>query len=443
MTAMSNLTAMTVGVWGGGRDGHAAASRCLEQGCEVVLISDDPATDEAGRRTSAELSVPLHHVDDIAGLGIGFLIRSPGISRYRPEVIALAKRSVESSNLFALWLADQPANKVIGVTGTKGKSTTATAIHGLFTAMGINAAIGGNIGVPVTHLDPRADVHVIEVSSYQASDCTTSPGIGVMTALGQDHISWHGTLAQYHRDKVNLFAHRQLRHMVFHDHDQVVRRALASVAADVKHFPAPVDIAHLDTLAAGTGAYERMGATTFPQNFLLAVTAVHAFGTPPGDDHLVAALEATAPLASRQDVIGVARGVEFVDDALASNPLAARAAIDRFTDKPCVVIVGGGDRHVDHSEYADSLNAAGHVRHVVVMGPADDPLAARIMPMLARASRSESDDVADAVAIALDVAEPGWRIIFSPAAPTPAHVGDYRTRSESFRAAMDRASSIS
>ena len=434
---------MSVAIWGGGRDGHAAATRCLEQDCSVVMVSDDPDSDEASRRTAEELSIPLHPASNLASMDIEFLVRSPGISRYRPEVISLAKRSVPSSNLFALWLADQSPDKVIAVTGTKGKSTTATAIHALLTATGRRAELGGNIGVPVTHLDPGADVFVVEVSSYQASDCTTSPGIGVMTALGQDHITWHGTLAQYHRDKVNLFAHREMRHMVFHADDSVVMRALTSVGAVAKQFRSRIDPERLASLGEKSGAFERMGRTTFPQNFLLAIAAVEAIGIVPDDAQIEAALRTIAPLASRQDVIGEAGGVEFIDDALASNPLAAGAAIQRFNDKPCVLIVGGGDRNVDHSEFIETINMSSHVHLVVVMGEPGDPLAERIVPMLARSVRTGTDDVRDAVRAAMAVAEPGWRIIFSPSAPTPARIGDYRTRSDAFREAMNRASSIS
>ena len=213
---LSDITKMSVAVWGGGRDGRAAAEHLISHECDVVLISDTPETDSVSQHSAHELSIPLVSSSQLASLDVGFVIRSPGISRYRSEVEHLTTRGIGSSNLLALWLADQPPERIIGVTGTKGKSTTATMIEQIITTTHRSVAFAGNIGVPVTQISKDIDVVVLEVSSYQASDCTTSPAIGVLTALGEDHITWHETLQRYHHDKTNLFAHAQLTKMIFH-----------------------------------------------------------------------------------------------------------------------------------------------------------------------------------------------------------------------------------
>jgi UDP-N-acetylmuramoylalanine--D-glutamate ligase len=201
------------------------------------MVSDSPETDNASQTTAHELDIPLVASAQLASLDIGFVIRSPGISRYRQELAQLAQRGINSSNLLALWLADQPPERIIGVTGTKGKSTTATMIEQIITTTHRSVALAGNIGVPVTQISEDIDVVVLEVSSYQASDCTTSPAIGVLTALGEDHITWHGTLERYHRDKTNVFAHPQLTKMIFHPDDETVVQSLRTIDADARHFP--------------------------------------------------------------------------------------------------------------------------------------------------------------------------------------------------------------
>ena len=96
----------------------------------------------------------------------------------------------------------------ICVTGTKGKSTTASLIAHILGKLGRRAALVGNIGVPITEIDPAtADYAVIEVSSYQAADFDGVCDVAVLTSLFPEHIDWHGTLDAYYRDKLNLLRH--------------------------------------------------------------------------------------------------------------------------------------------------------------------------------------------------------------------------------------------
>lgn len=439
---LSEITHMTVAVWGGGRDGRAAAERCIAQDCDVVLVSDTPDTDTASQHTAHELDIPLIAATQLASLNANFVIRSPGISRYRQEVDQLAHHGIGSSNLLALWLADQPASRIIGVTGTKGKSTTATMIEQLVSSTGRSVALAGNIGIPVTQIADDIDTVVLEVSSYQASDCTTSPAIGVLTALGEDHITWHGSLQQYHHDKTNLFAHNELTKMVFHSDDDTVMQSLTNIGADTRRFVSPLPIDEILERSRMTGVYERMGNTTFPRNLSLAIHAAYALEPSLTAEHIFDAIENFEPLPSRQHNIGSARGVHFIDDALASNPLATIAAIERFTDAPLIVIIGGQDRTVDYSDLIDALNTQEHVTAVVLLGEPNDALASRIESLLHKCHRVLTHDVQDAVRIALSLATPGSNIILSPAAPTPSHLGDYTHRSDAFHKAMVQASSL-
>jgi UDP-N-acetylmuramoylalanine--D-glutamate ligase len=406
------------------------------------MVSDSPETDNASQTTAHELDIPLVASAQLASLDIGFAIRSPGISRYRQELAQLAQRGINSSNLLALWLADQPPERIIGVTGTKGKSTTATMIEQIITTTHRSVALAGNIGVPVTQISEDIDVVVLEVSSYQASDCTTSPAIGVLTALGEDHITWHGTLERYHRDKTNVFAHPQLTKMIFHPDDETVVQSLRTIDADARHFASPLAIQDILERSRMTGVYERMGNTTFPRNLTLAIHAAYAIEPTLTAEHVLDAIENFTPLPSRQNNIGSVRGVNFIDDALASNPLATIAAIERYTDAPLIVIIGGQDRTVDYSDLIAALNTQEHIAGVILLGDPDDVLANRIESLLHKCHRVHTHNVEDAVRIALSLGSPGCNILLSPAAPTPSHIGDYTHRSDAFHKAMLEASSL-
>ena len=440
---LSEISQMSVAIWGGGKDGRAAAQHCIDNNCDVVLVSDTPDTDTATADLARDKNLHVVSSSELDSIEPHFLIRSPGVSRYRPEIEKLSARGIRSSNLLALWLADQKPERVIGVTGTKGKSTTSTLVEQILGAAGQSVALCGNIGVPVTHVDTSATFVVVEVSSYQASDCTTSPAVGVLTALGEDHIPWHGSLERYHADKVNVFAHPQLKRMVFHNDDQTVTQSLHAIGADLRQYVSPLDIADICELSRQSGVFERMGETTFLRNVTLAIHAAHAAFPALESAHIVEALNKMSPLPSRQNTIGSVNNIEFVDDALASNPLAATAAIDRFSDSPLIVIIGGQDRSVDYREFVESLNTSNHVKNVIVMGDTKDAFADRITPVLVKATRIHTQSLTDAVNQAFAMAQPGWRIVFSPAAPTWQGAGDYSSRSADFRRAMEQTSSLS
>ena len=155
--------------------------------------------------------------------GFEVVVKSPGISLYDPLVVRARADGVRFTSLLNLWFADAPTCRTICVTGTKGKSTTTALIAHILRGVGWNAVAAGNIGVPVTEL-PRdgLDAAVIEVSSYQAADFDGQCDIAVLTSLYQEHLDWHGSVAAYRRDKLNLLRHAR--------HALIKRDALAAVA---------------------------------------------------------------------------------------------------------------------------------------------------------------------------------------------------------------------
>ena len=141
------------------------------------------------------------------------VVRSPGVSRYRPEAEALAAAGVEMTTGTRLWFAEHPAARAIGITGTKGKSTTASLVAHMAGRLGLDVRLAGNIGVPLaSFLGPadaaEPDLWVLELSSFQTSDLDASPSVGVLLNLYREHTDWHGTPERYRADKLNLFAHR-------------------------------------------------------------------------------------------------------------------------------------------------------------------------------------------------------------------------------------------
>ncbi len=135
-------------------------------------------------------------------------MKSPGVSLYRDELRAARDKGTTITSLLNLWFTEQYALTTICVTGTKGKSTTASLIAHMLRQLGRRVALAGNIGVPITEIDADAvDYAVIELSSYQAADFTGICDIAVLTSLFPEHLDWHRSVENYYRDKVNLLAH--------------------------------------------------------------------------------------------------------------------------------------------------------------------------------------------------------------------------------------------
>ncbi len=143
-------------------------------------------------------------LDALAGCDV--VVKSPGISRYRPEVAELEGRGIPVAGGLGLWLAEADRGRVVCITGTKGKSST-TAIAGhLLRRWGYRCVVGGNIGQPPWDPAEAAEAArywVIETSSYQATDLACSPPVVAVTSLHPDHLDWHGDVETYYRDKLS------------------------------------------------------------------------------------------------------------------------------------------------------------------------------------------------------------------------------------------------
>ncbi len=198
------LAGARVGVWGLGREGHANLRKLLTLGVEPVLVDDAPS----GPVTFPDRTLPVLATGETGLAALercDVVVKTPGLSRYRPEVARLAELGIPVVGGLGLWLAEADLRRVLCVTGTKGKSTTSSVTGHLIARLGYRCMVGGNIGA--SPYDPAEagdfDYWVIEVSSYQATDLPYSPPVVAVTSLHPDHLDWHGGVDQYYRDKLS------------------------------------------------------------------------------------------------------------------------------------------------------------------------------------------------------------------------------------------------
>ena len=132
------------------------------------------------------------------------VIKSPGISAYKPALLAAQAQGTQFTSGTALWFGENPEARVIAVTGTKGKSTTSALLAHLARSLGVRTALAGNIGMPLLELlGQQAELWVIELSSFQTGEAGPLE-LGVITSLYEEHLDWHGSRERYVADKLKL-----------------------------------------------------------------------------------------------------------------------------------------------------------------------------------------------------------------------------------------------
>ncbi len=201
------LAGQVVGIWGFGREGVSMARTAAAAGAARIEAVDDvgrgrfevpddiAGVDRVPRRRAPEPLAPLRHrVHQSRG--------AVAPTRSSPNCAASGQRISSAAD----WFVSRHGAQTIGVTGTKGKSTTASFLGHLLGALGVNAVVAGNIGTPLSDLSPAPDAVVVaELSSQQAALLTTSPAVAVVTNLYEDHLDWHGGTDPYYLAKANVF----------------------------------------------------------------------------------------------------------------------------------------------------------------------------------------------------------------------------------------------
>lgn len=426
MQTWESLRDKKVGVWGVGVEGQATLQRLATAGITPSAV----VADRAAPGVQA-----LHDGGLDQLLKCDVVIKSPGISRYLPEAELLRAAGVVLTIGLDLWMAAAPRERIICVTGTKGKSTTSAIASALISGLGHSVFVGGNIGTPPWDpASPDADWYVIETSSYQAADLTHGPAIVVVTSLGQDHLPWHGDYETYVRDKLSICSLEDVRKVIAPIWDQEIalhEHLLGNKVAWVEDSTPPW-VRSLKVI----GSHNR-------RNALLAREALVQIGVPNAnnDNAIGEAAKTYEPLPSRLTEIGRVNDVVFVDDSLSTNTLPTIAAIETFSNERLAVILGGEDRGIDYQPLALAL-AAHEGELLITTIPDNGPrIAQKIRATNSDIQVQECADLASAVKQAFAWANPRGVVLLSPAAPSFGVFKDYADRSRAFKALMEEIAS--
>lgn len=320
--------------------------------------------------------------------------------------------------------------KTVGVTGTKGKSTTASLIAHILKNSGIPALLGGNIGVPMLDLLPQADEHsifILELSSYQLAELDVSPDLAVITNLYRDHIDYHGNLENYWEAKHNIVRYMNSENsVVFNPQTEIVFHWLAENGAKSLQIDTAENVDM--TQSQLIGEHNKI-------NYLMARTAALELGA----DRFAcqSGLKTFKPIPHRLEKVRTVRGITYIDDAIASQPEAAIAGITaciREVGPVGCVMLGGQDRDYDFVPLAKLLYTL--MIPKLVLFPETGAKIKALLPESYTPEIFETSSMAEAVKWTYEHVPSGSVCLLSTASPSYSLWKDFEEKGELFQKAV-------
>jgi UDP-N-acetylmuramoylalanine--D-glutamate ligase len=406
------------------RSGLAAAQSLHAGGADLLAWDND----EGARAKVADIATIRDPLEaDLTGYD-GIVV-SPGVPINRHPIAAKARADgvplIGDVELFAMARPSLPPHRVIGITGTNGKSTTTALVHHILKSAALPTRMAGNIGVPILSQNPlpAGGVYVLELSSYQI-DITLSLACeaAALINLSPDHLDRYAGYAAYQAAKARLFEMQTPKqHSVFGRGDddtlRIYQEVLGRRGADVVHLADPDKIEGQENWPSLQGPHNM-------QNVAVTVALVEALGI--SEAQWRPALESFKGLAHRMEIVGERDGVLYINDSKATNPASTAPALAAF---PRIHwIVGGIAKSDNLDECAPNF---GNVVKAYTIGEAG-PLFTRLLSPYMDVEQSEM--MGAAVHSAAANARPGDVVMLSPACASFDQFKDFEARGDAFRA---------
>ncbi|MBC7474941.1 MAG: UDP-N-acetylmuramoyl-L-alanine--D-glutamate ligase [Candidatus Sericytochromatia bacterium] len=373
------------------------------------------------------------------------IIKSPGISAYRPEIQEAKSHGVIFISATHLWFQEHQNDKTVCITGTKGKSTTSSLITHLLRNANKRVTLGGNIGTPMLDMldvEPNPDVWVMELSSYQISDFSGSPSIALLLNLFPEHLDWHLNEQNYYNDKLKIFANQKEDSIAILNKLDENTAKIALNIKNITYFNDEIGFHVKDNCIYRKEEKIFLGSNmTIPGNHNLsnacaALTVVEKLGI--DINVCIEALSTFKGLPHRLYPWGIIEQVTYIDDSISTTPQSAIAALETYSGKNITILLGGFDRGLNVDELAKYV-ANNSVFAVITMPDNGKRIAESIKKAIEAPNATnknlklfEVSDLSEAVRIAKEITPKSGVIILSPGAPSYGHFKNFAERGDTF-----------
>lgn len=440
----SFLKGKRVLVLGFGKEGKSTVKMLASilPDCEVTVSDKDETAFSENLDLLKIKALLVHGENYLSGLNnYDVIIKSPGIRL--DDGVSYNTGSVTSqTDLFLAVYGKQ----TIGVTGTKGKSTTSSLIHHILNSSHIHAVFGGNIGTPLfdltDHITPDTIV-VCELSSHQLQFTRNAPHIGILLNIFQEHLDHYNTFLDYQKAKFNIALYQKAKDFfIYNSTDPYINALISETTPPGQMIPfnsvnggsysiteEPDGIFFRDEKILPVDFECKLIGTHNRTNAIVAAVAAKLSGVP--TDIIRTSISTFVPLEHRLEYVGTFNGVRFINDSISTIPEAAIAASESL--KPVTtIILGGFDRGIDYTPLIDYLKT-GSIKNVVATGPAGLNIfehSAAITEIEELYYISKFDE---AVIKAIEITEPGGTVLLSPAASSYNEFRNFEERGRRFK----------
>ena len=401
--------------------------------------------DKSPRERAGELADELESLGAKLKLGADYLskihrydviFRTPGLSPNTPELKKAAEGGSVLTSEMELFFKLCPC-KIIGVTGSDGKTTTTTLISEFLKEAGLNVYLGGNIGKPllpdVDDMTPE-DVAVVELSSFQLMSMDRSPKVAVFTNLSPNHLDYHHTMEEYTAAKMNIFLHQRPEDRAVFNYDNDVTRSLSKKApGSVAYFSRQTE---LEEKGAYLGPNHPEGEAIWLSNrqgrrLVLPLTDIRIPGVHNIENYMaaIAAVDGIVPdkcvravaqrftgVEHRIELVRELDGVKYYNDSIGTSPTRTMACLDSF-DQKLIIIAGGYDKGVPFTQLGIAM--VEKVKVLILTGDTAPAIKQAVEQAEGYAQSGlkliEADDLACAVSAAREAAQKGDIVVLSPA----------------------------
>ena len=437
-----------VAVLGFGMEGQDLVQFLLSQEAEITIFDQKEAHElgeiyERFEKLGCQFELGKESLKKLPTGRFDFVFRSPGFSPLRPEIMAAQKEGTIISSATKIFF-DLCPGKIIGVTGTKGKGTTATLVYEILKEDKKQVFLAGNIGQSMLALLPqikKGDWVVLELSSFQLQDLDKSPHLAVVLFVTSEHLDYHQDTKEYIQAKSNIVRHQNKKDLAVLNTDDLTSSFFASLTPAQIYcfsrqkkvngaFVKDQKIYLFDQVVGSTDKLQLLGEHNW-DNVCAAVLTAHLAGA--GLESIRKAVFAFQGLEHRLEKVAVIKGVTFYNDSFSTTPETTIAALKSFK-KPLVLIAGGSEKGSDYHDLGKEINKSS-VKTLILIGQMAD----RIKQAVLRAGFQReiifrpSEKMAEIVELALEKSNPGEVILLSPACASFDLFLNYKDRGLQFK----------
>ncbi len=426
-----SLAGKNICILGYGREGQAMALALKKyaSGCEITIADKDETV--RSENPKHWLQVGTGWLKNLEKFDV--VVKSPGIPPH--ELSTCNFQHVTSATEIFLDSIKNSGATVVGVTGSKGKSTTASLIHHILQSAGKKSFLVGNIGEPaISHIADASSntIFVQEMSSYQLMDLTSSPQIAVVTSFFPEHLDYHTSLENYLEAKKHITRFQTKNDVVFFNEDSDGAQKIAEESKGTK-IPFSRNDAQVTLEDIQLKGAHNLGniAAAFKVALHLGIDRAAA----------IAAIKSFKGLPHRLESLGIHNDIEWVNDSISTTPQSAIAALDALGDQVSTIILGGQDRGYDFAPLIERLKTSS-VKTVILMPDSGGTIRKKLEEAKVKLVLIDAETMEEVVAIAkkntekiltLNPHPQSPIVLLSPAAPSYGHFKNFEDRGEQFQ----------